>query len=116
MFFFLFVFFSFSFHLLSLLFPQATSFAELYCCREETADIPSCYSIVSVLQYMWLLDVREDRGGFRGICGRCLGKNEADGDMKYSLVWSPREEVRLLSAAGEDGAQFLVPSSALRSC
>lgn len=54
--------------------------------------------------------------GFRGICGRCLGKNKADGDMKCSLVRSPQEEVLLLSAAGEDGAQFLVPSSTLRSC
>ena len=69
-----------------------------------------CYSTCGYWTY------ERTGGGFRGICGRCLGKNEADGDMKYSLVWSPREEVRLLSAAGEDGAQFLVPSSALRSC
>lgn len=33
---------------------------------------PSELHSVSVLQYMWLLDVREDKGGFRcGICERC---------------------------------------------
>lgn len=50
-------------------FSPPTSFAELYCCCDETTNIPSRYSIVSVLQYMWLLDVREDRGGFEGYVG-----------------------------------------------
>lgn len=53
-------FFSFPFDPSSSFFPA--SFSE-----------PTFPPVVSVLQYMWLLDVREDKGGFEGYVGGVEG-------------------------------------------
>lgn len=55
---------------------------------------------VSALQYMWLLDVRGDKGALKGYvrgAGVGWGDNEADGGMKRSLGRSTQEKVFLLS-------------------